>query len=355
VLKVKLDKIELHRNECLFRPLINVRKKLWDVGIQLVSTGNDFDLAFIGQASYSNKNNSFKESIEVGTRYLKKHYGSSDYVLFDGQDSASLIGTYEVFRNSNAKRFLKNTLYVDKNTYKYGSVHGRIYWENIDLTSDVIPDDDITKYCVPDVDFTNIMLSGMNWLSTVNPYWFPLPELKKDIDVFAMFAYPCKDNWEFKNMTNHYYDWHRKRCIDFLDMLPKNIKVQKLIDGQKVPIEQYYELMKRSKIVIAPFGYGEIAPRDIEAAMCGAVLIKPNMDHIETIPNVYIPNQTYVPCKWNFENIQEKVETVLENYEEKQKFFVYNMRNEFLKQYTAENLINYTYKWISNLEGYGTE
>ena len=355
MLKIKLDKIELHRNECLFRPLIRIRKKLWDIGIQLVAEGSDFDLAFIGQASYCNKNNTLDGAIGVGTRYLKKVYDGCDYILFDGQDSASMIGTYEVFQSSKALKFIKNTFYADKNTYKYPSVHGRIYWENIDLNSEEIPNKSITQYSIPDFDSGKMLLSGMNWLSTTEPYWFPLPDLKKDIDVFALFAYPCKDNWEFKNKTNHYYDWHRKRCIDYLNTLPKNIKVATLIDGQKVPISEYYELMRRSKIVVAPFGYGEIAPRDIESAMCGAILIKPNMDHIETIPNIYIPNETYVPCKWNFENLQEKIEVLLENYSQNQQFFVYNMRNAFLREYSAETLINYTHNWISNLEGYGTE
>jgi hypothetical protein len=231
-----------------------------DVGIKFIFEGNRFDMVWVGQASYSIKSKDVFGSTKHGVNKLKRLCPvGTDYVLFDGQDSASLIGTYDVFSQVEHRplKFFKNSLYKDLSHYTRKSPHGRIYWDrdaNIDWSVDN------PKY------LENVELSSTNWLSTVTPNWFKYKGATKDIDVFAMFACGTKENFEFNNRTDFYYDHHRQRCLNWLNMLPNDIKVAKLTDGVKVPIEEYYSLMSRSKIVIAPFGYGEMAPRDIEAA-----------------------------------------------------------------------------------------
>ena len=54
-----------------------------------------------------------KESIDKGLEFLSKLGG--DYMIVDGQDATSLVGTIDVFRESNALLFLKNS-------YLYNSV-----------------------------------------------------------------------------------------------------------------------------------------------------------------------------------------------------------------------------------------
>ena len=61
---------------------------------------------------------------------------------------------------------------------------------------------------------------------------------------------------------------------------------------------------------ISPFGHGEICFRDFESVIAGSALIKPNMDHVETFPDIYQPYYTYFPVKWDasdLENICDKV------------------------------------------------
>ena len=107
--------------------------------------------------------------------------------------------------------------------------------------------------------------------------------------------------------------------------------------------------------MVAPFGYGEIAPRDLESCMIGAVLIKPDMGHLDTIPNIYDPMQTYVPCKWDFSDLNEKIDYVLSDYKNLQSFFVENMRKRFIQDYNQEKLVLHTHNWLSKLEGFGFE
>ena len=42
-------------------------------------------------------------------------------------------------------------------------------------------------------------------------------------------------------------------------------------------------------------------------------MIKPDMKHIKTWPNIYIPMDTYIPCRWDFSDLEEKVRWALKN------------------------------------------
>jgi hypothetical protein len=83
----------------------------------------------------------------------------------------------------------------------------------------------------------------------------------------------------------------------------------------RVSRAEYLDELLRSKIVVSPFGYGEICWRDFEAIICGAVLFKPDMSHVQTRPNVFIPYITYVPLKWDYSDLEEKSEYYLQNKE----------------------------------------
>lgn len=341
---IKIIEIEKHRNETTFRPYLTtkVRNLFYDVGIRFVFDGNDYDMVWVGHESYMKKILPYRDSVNYGTHRNKLWPG--DLVLFDGQDSPSLMGSWDVFKeNQKNKLLFKNSLYKDRSWYETKSTHGRYYWGS----------DGNNDYSVEDeIDWNKIKLSGTNWLSTVTPNFYAYRNLKKDFDVCALFSYPAKENKEFNVLINQYYDRFRKPCID---NLPTNVKVIKLEEGKKLPIEKYYEYMQRSKIVIAPFGYGEIAPRDLEAAMFGSVLIKPDMSHIETEPNVYIPFKTYVPCKWDFSDLAEKIDMILSSWPESQQLYVEAMRQEYVNQYQPERLVLHTYNWIKELDKFTTE
>jgi hypothetical protein len=79
----------------------------------------------------------------------------------------------------------------------------------------------------------------------------------------------------------------------------------------------YYKELKKSKIVLSPFGWGEVCFRDFEAIISGAMLLKPDMSHLRTWPDIYIPYETYVPTNWDGTDIQEKAGLYLANHKER--------------------------------------
>ena len=91
MVKVKIYELEKHRNETTFRPLLFAHEIFREVGIEFVKDG-DADFAFVGHASFVNKKVSLDESVSIGIEFLKTI--KEPYFLFDGQDAATLIGSY---------------------------------------------------------------------------------------------------------------------------------------------------------------------------------------------------------------------------------------------------------------------
>jgi len=48
---------------------------------------------------------------------------------------------------------------------------------------------------------------------------------------------------------------------------------------------------------------------------CGCVLIKPDTSFVQTYPDIFINNKTYIPCKVDFSDLQEKVDFVKNNWD----------------------------------------
>jgi len=94
-------------------------------------------------------------------------------------------------------------------------------------------------------------------------------------------------------------------------------KYRIVIPDRRVSRDEYYLEMLRSRICISPFGYGEICWRDYESVLCQSLLVKPDMSHVETFPNIFQPFTTYVPVKWDFSDLNEKCEYYLNNENER--------------------------------------
>lgn len=75
----------------------------------------------------------------------------------------------------------------------------------------------------------------------------------------------------------------------------------------------YLQEMARSQIVFSPFGWGEVCFRDFEAIACGAVLVKPDMSHLVTKPDIYEDNVTYKSVRWDLGDLAEVCRWVLDH------------------------------------------
>ena len=77
------------------------------------------------------------------------------------------------------------------------------------------------------------------------------------------------------------------------------------------PQNRYNRELGASKIVLSPFGWGELCLRDFEAVRAGSLLLKPSMEHLSTWPDVFRPHETYVPFSWDADDLLSRVDEYL--------------------------------------------
>ena len=107
-------------------------------------------------------------------------------------------------------------------------------------------------------------------------------------------------------------DWYRFMREEALQaaLAVRDAGVHCLIEG-RVKRPAFFAEMRRSELCYSPFGYGEVCWRDYEAFATGAVLLKPNMSHVRTFPEVFLPGKTYVPLRWDSSDLLPQVQQAL--------------------------------------------
>ena len=125
MIKVKILNPTIGRNEPTFRPFWFIKDKLRDYSIELTDS-DDYDYLFVGMHDFINKKHSLEESINYGLENLSKITG--EYFLFEGSDSTSLMGAYEVFTQSNALYLFKNQTLPTREHYKTPYAHNKWFW-----------------------------------------------------------------------------------------------------------------------------------------------------------------------------------------------------------------------------------
>lgn len=117
---------------------------------------------------------------------------------------------------------------------------------------------------------------------------------------------------------NPYSGWNKKHRLEsarIINSLSDRYNV--VASSDKIPLENYFQEIEDSKILVSPFGWGAICPKEYEAIMKGCLVIKPTIEHINIFPDVLIPNETYVPVKWDLSDLEEKLVYYLEHEEER--------------------------------------
>ena len=335
MIKIKILNPRTNRNEPTFRPLWFIKNKLRDYSIDITES-DDYDYLFVGMHDFINKKRSLQESIDYGLENISKITG--DYFLFEGSDSTSLMGGYEVFDQSNAIYLFKNQLLPTREHYKTPYAHNKWFWgsgSDLDLS-----------YNISKEQWNRIKLTGWN-IGHLLPHYKnfqPINE-NKQIDICAIFQAKHDYNEDHKSQNNHFYCDHRGGLWNKLEGL--NQKYSMVCN--KLPKEQYLQTLWNSKISFSPYGMGEICFRDFECMQFGTIFIKPNQDLVHTIPNIYEDGKTYIGCKYDWSDLEEKIDYVLSNFNELNEKINLEIRKQFSKKYSYDDLCMHWYNIFKNL------
>ena len=138
------------------------------------------------------------------------------------------------------------------------------------------------------------------WKSILNrpKRWVP-PSTEREVDICSRFS-----SMPRKRGT---VCFHREKLREILG---DEVSTDRL--GRRA----YFKEMEASKAVISPFGWSELAFRDFEAFLSGCLLIKPDMGHLETWPDIYQDGVTYVSYDWSLDDVADLLERVAANFQE---------------------------------------
>lgn len=235
---------------------------------------------------------------------------------FDTTDSTGNLQT-AVF--PFVDHYFKNQVLKDRSLYKKVFYGTRIYTDFYHNTYGIQDKNPISSEPLTDGDLAKL---GVSWNCSLTDYsrwgsvrahlfkqfgwkfflktpneWIP-PSSDRSIEISSRFTATHKRNT---------VRFHRQKVID---VLGGRISHTRLSRGA------YIKEMGSTKTVIAPFSYGEITSRDFEAFINGCLLVKPNMDHMETWPDLYQSGNTYVNYDWDVEDLEDILETIKTNYKE---------------------------------------
>jgi hypothetical protein len=80
-----------------------------------------------------------------------------------------------------------------------------------------------------------------------------------------------------------------------------------------VPQSRFNHEVANSRVTLSPFGWGELCLRDFEAVRAGSLLLKPDMSHLETWPDVFVPFETYAPFDWEGRDVVKRARAFLDD------------------------------------------
>ena len=332
MIKIKILNPTKDRNEPTFRPFAFIQQRLSDYSIQFTDS-DDFDYLFVGMSDFLDKKKSLQESIDYGLENLSKITG--DYFLFDGSDSTSLMGAYEVFEQSDAIYLFKNQL-LNRQDYKKPTAFNKWFFgdgSDLDL-----------GYNISEDKWDRIKLSGYN-LGYLLPQYrnFQPINTNKSIDVCAIYQAEHKYCEDHLVRNDLHYTNHRKGAWDIMNSQFLDIRKDKL------PYQEYINVLYNSKIALSPFGMGELCFRDFECMQFGTIILKPTMEKIITKPNIYLDNDTYISVNYDWSDLNEKIDYVLSNFNELNEKINNNIRDTFLSKYSYENLCLHWYDIFKNM------
>jgi hypothetical protein len=228
-------------------------------------------------------------------------------ILFDTKDGTNI--QYNLLPHVDL--YCKKQLLKDRALYRQPLIGDRLYTDyyakTYQLNTKDYPEFEEPTNAEFDLYATNQDKLALAWnlLLAINQFSSNLAFVKFWLQQNIKIHYTSPDTPKPIMLNANFRTNYEAALISFqrqeLDRIVRVLQNSELISYGLIPKAQYLAKMVESKAILSPFGWGEVCYRDYEAFTAGAALIKPAMEHLETWPNVYLPNKTYFPLDWKVE------------------------------------------------------
>lgn len=293
-----------------FEPIYDLSDLLKDLGIELLDEPSDpVDIRIVHSSIYLQE---------------KQKRGGEPYpgplVIWERVDQETVsLRNRPLLKLPHVVGWLKDHDIRDKALNNAPHVYG--YWHYGLLRHDP------QKYpaTVPDVFLTPEDLSKITCLNNLAGYrtrfakWRgmdPLGQKDRNIDVCFVGTVAYQEMFGSNGVIHHeiLHD-HRSACSRAMGKLVRHKTL--LATNRAFTEPQYRDLLRRSKMVVSPYGYSMSSWKDWEAIYSGAVLVKPDSyQQVNYLPDLFEDPSRYVICDPNFEDLEQRVDEVLSNYDQ---------------------------------------
>ncbi len=211
--------------------------------------------------------------------------------------------------------YLKSLLLADRAAYGKPYYGHRVYADHYHRTAGVEDADPESSTPVTDPALLDKLRvswnSGLADYSLVGPSlmalyrWLPLeallrpprrftpPDAPRPLDVSCRFA---------AGYARASVGWQRAEIRRRLgDRMPT----------AKLGRRAYLAELGRARIVVSPFGWGEITLKDFEVFLTGGMLLKPDMGHVETWPDLFRAGRTMAVHGWDLDDLDQVLDSHL--------------------------------------------
>jgi hypothetical protein len=312
----------------LFPLLLNKDHIDHEIEIFYKSPIKNYDYIFIDSKFYNNKFqlNDF-EFIRNDLENLRKKCNKLIYC----DNEASIFINNLIFDYVDV--YLKGRLPSDLNIYKKKLYGQREFTEYYNKKFGIIDSPENYSNIIEDKNLKKIILGWNNGICDYTYYSI----IKKKLFILTKKLYFNKPKfYDLKKnlISGRFKQNYNRNTINFHRKLFENI-CYKICDTDRIHRLRYFQELKNSFFSLSPFGWGEICYRDFESFSYGCLLLKPNMDHINTWPNYYLKNETYISLDWDQTNSSE-LERIIDEKENYKNIAEFGYLN-YLKYFDNNN------------------
>lgn len=314
-----------HPNSRAFNcPILASRNYSRDMGLKLHFHYSPSSAALSGDVLLINSNvfRSYWQTKKKGEifRFLESAAKAKMKIIWFDTTDSTWCTQFEVL--PYVHKFMKSQIFADKQTYLHKFRTGRIFTDFFDGIYH--SGETETDYFIPQAQ--ELAKVGISWNTCFENYDESRYGLKARLKqklrplTSALFQSKLEILFTTTNIYSRPFDiscrvglsHSRPSVIAHRKAIMKSLERYK-VDCRKVPLEYYFDELRNCKIGMGPFGVGEITLRDYEIIICGATLVKPDLRHMSTWPELFIPGLTYVPHAWDLSDLDDRIEMLLED------------------------------------------
>lgn len=319
--QVLTSKIPDQNTVAFLAPIVYNKKRIRDLGIDVelryryTKDLGECDVVAINSKYWSG---AWERNRDSALRLLDRLSKTSTRLYYF--DRSSTAGSVITDIMPYVDKYYKTSLYTDKSNY-YRDIYCNRLFSEYYFTNFMIEDKEpATTFAVDSADdIDKLELSWNTSLANYSVYGprlgalylkFPIASLLVPTSNFVPPSTTRPKSISCRMTVSYGYEtvaYQRRRLAEIL--------VSRL-QADRIPKRAYFAELASSRSVLSPFGFSEINYKDFEVFISGALLIKPNMSHLTTWPDLYDAGRTFVSHSWDLTDLENVIEDIDDNYDQ---------------------------------------